>query len=161
MASGEQSARFSGPSRCGRARRRCAEQAGHVGRVGEAAERTLIGGNSRVSLGRCLRRTKVVGEGRQISRLRCGQVGERRGGLAWGGSVSERRPGENGDSDVEGVVARRPPVAVAGVEGSGLSRPVGQHVGKKRLDDPCRVPGRVGYPGQAGGGAGDVAFRSL
>ena len=72
-----------------------------------------------VSLGRCLRRTKVVGEGLQISRLRCGQVGERRGGLAWGGSVSERRPGENGDSDVEGVVAKRPPVAVAGWKAAG------------------------------------------
>ena len=66
-------------------------------------------------------RTKVVGEGRQISRLRCGQVGERRSGLAWGGRVSERRPGENGDRDVEGVVAKRPPVAVARVEGSGLA----------------------------------------
>jgi len=40
-------------------------------------------GSCGVLLGRCLRRTEVVGEGRQISRLRCGQVGERR--VAWRG----------------------------------------------------------------------------
>src|SRR5262249_18843437 len=43
----------------------------------------------RVSLGRCLRRTEVVSEGGQVSRLGCGQVGELRGGLAWGGGVCE------------------------------------------------------------------------
>ena len=85
-------------------------------------------GSCGVLLGRCLRRTEVVGEGRQISRLRCGQVGERRGGLAWGGGVPEGGPGENGDGDVEGVVAKRPPVALVGVEGGRVARPVGQHV---------------------------------
>src|SRR6266516_1368740 len=104
-----------------------------------AATNGLVGWSLWVSLGRCLRRTKVVGEGRQISGLGCGQVGERRGGLAWGGSVPERRPGENGDRDVEGVVAERPPVAVAGVEGGGLTGPVGQHVRKKRRHYPRRV----------------------
>jgi len=50
------------------------------------------------------------------------------GGLAWGGGVPEGGPGENGDGDVEGVVAKRPPVALVGVEGGRVARPVGQHV---------------------------------
>src|SRR5438552_11421332 len=65
------------------------------------------------------------------------------GGLAWGGGVSERRPGKHGDGDVdgdvEGVVAERPPVAVAWVEGGWLTGPVVQHVRKKRRRHPRRV----------------------
>src|SRR5215475_7378412 len=90
-----------------------------------AAATGPVGWSLQVSLGRWLRRTEVVGEGRQISRLRCGQVGECRGGVARGGGVCEGRPGEHGDGDVEGVVAQRPPVAAAGVEGGGLPGPVG------------------------------------
>src|SRR5262245_29666094 len=109
-----------------------------------AAATGPVGWSLWVSLGRCLRRTKVVGQGRQVSRLGCGQVGERRRGLTWGGGVCEGRPGENGDGDVEGVVAERPPVAVAGVEAGGLPGPVGQHVRKKRRYHPRRVVVRVG-----------------
>src|SRR5215475_4301057 len=69
-----------------------------------------------VSLGRWPGRAEVVGEGRQISGLGCGQVGERHRGVARGGGGCEGRPGEHGDGGVEGVVAQRPPVAVAGVE---------------------------------------------
>src|SRR5262245_4568840 len=103
-----------------------------------------LAGGSWVSLGGWLRRTEVVGEGRQISRLGCGKVGERRGGWAWGGGVPEGRPGENGDGEVEGVVAQRPPVAAAGVEAGGLPGLVGQHVRKKRRHYPRRVAVRVG-----------------
>jgi hypothetical protein len=74
-----------------------------------------------VSLGGCVRRMELVGEGRQISRLRCRQVGERRGGLAWAGGAGEGRPGENGGRDVESVVVKGPPVAIAGVEGGRLA----------------------------------------
>jgi hypothetical protein len=61
----------------------------------------------------------VVGEGWQVGRLGRGQVGERRGGVAWGGGFSERRADEHGNGDVEGVVAERPPVAVAGWKAAG------------------------------------------
>src|SRR5262249_56926742 len=89
------------------------------------------------------REANVVGEGWQLSGLGGGQVGERRGGLARGGGVSERRPGENRDSDVEGVIAQRPPVAVAGVEGGRLAGPVGQHVRKKRRHHPRGMAVRI------------------
>ena len=42
--------------------------------------------------------------------------------MAWDGGVGEGRPGENGDCDVEGVVVRGPPVAIAEVEGGRLAR---------------------------------------
>jgi hypothetical protein len=42
--------------------------------------------------------------------------------LAWDGGVGEGRPGENGGRDVEGVVVKGPPVAIAGVEGGRLAR---------------------------------------
>src|SRR5262249_43810174 len=99
-----------------------------------------------VLLGRWLRRTEVVGEGGEVSGLGCGEVGERRGGVAWGGGVAEGRPGENGDGDVEGVVAQRPPVAVAGVEAGGLPGPVGQHVRKKRRYHPRAWSSGSGSP---------------
>jgi hypothetical protein len=48
------------------------------------------------------------------------------------GGVSERRADENGDGDVEGVVAKRPSVAIAGVEGGGLTGPLDRHVRESR-----------------------------
>src|SRR5262249_28292175 len=45
-----------------------------------AAATGPVGWSLWVSLGRCWRGAEVVGEGRQISGLGCGQVGERRGG---------------------------------------------------------------------------------
>jgi hypothetical protein len=77
--------------------------------------------------------------------------------LAGGGGVSEGRAGENGDGEVERVVAKRPPIAVAGVEGSGLAGPVGQHVRKKRRRHPRGVGVRIGQSGEASGGRGDAA----
>src|SRR5262249_5203433 len=72
-----------------------------------AAATGPVGWSLWVSLGRCWRGAEVVGEGRQISGLGRGQVGERRGGLAWDGGIPEGGPGEHGDRDVEGVVAER------------------------------------------------------
>src|SRR5262249_12595868 len=102
--------------------------------------------------GAVLAGAEVVGEGRQISGLGCGQVGERRGGLAWNGGIPEGGPGEHGDRDVEGVVAERPPVALGGGEAGGLTRPGGQHGGKKNRRHRRRVAGPVGRARPSGRG---------
>src|SRR5215471_5338472 len=96
------------------------------------------------SPGWCLGRTEVVEEGWQVRRLGRRQVGEGRGGLAWGGAAAEGRPGDNGDGDVERVVTKRTPVPIAGMEGGRLARPVGQHVWAKRRHHPSGVPGWIG-----------------
>src|SRR5512132_2892068 len=69
-----------------------------------------------------------VDEGGQRGRSGRSQEGKRRRGLGWGGAGGDRRPGQDGQDDGEGVVAQCSPVAVAGVEGGRLTRPITEHV---------------------------------
>jgi hypothetical protein len=45
---------------------------------------------------------------------------------------AERRPGQDGHGDVEGVVIKCAPVAIARLEGGGLTGLVADHVGQER-----------------------------
>lgn len=76
----------------------------------------------------------------------------------WDGVFPERRSGQDGHGNVEGVVIKHAPVTATGLEGRGLTGPVGDNVGKERHLRLLGVGVGIRQPGEAGGGTGDPAY---
>jgi len=100
-------------------RRAVCSQAGHaVGLRGHEARRGRSAAGA-LLFPSVFAEAEEVGQGRQLRRAGRRPVRELRVRRAWDGGVPERRPGQNGHGDVEGVVIKCASVAAARREESG------------------------------------------